>query len=124
MAGRPCPERPKAIAWSQSHALTRSGSRPNPSETRSTAMNLRTTSRTITFARPFSLVGLDETQPAGSYTVETDEEPIEGLSFLAYRRVATVIFLPLARGGAGPFQAVPVVPPALEAAVFADQGAG
>jgi hypothetical protein len=29
-------------------------------------MNLRTTSRTITFAQPFSLVGLDETQPAGS----------------------------------------------------------
>ena len=58
-------------------------------------MNLRTTSRTITFARPFSLDGLDETQPAGTYTVQTDEEPIEGLSFLAYRRVATVIFLPL-----------------------------
>ena len=57
-------------------------------------MTLRTTSRTITFARPFSLDGLEETQPAGSYTVQTDEEPIEGLSFLAFRRVATVIFLP------------------------------
>ena len=65
-------------------------------------MSLRTTSRTITFARPFSLDGLDETQPAGSYTVQTDEEPIEGLSFLAYRRVATVIFLPLATVGQGP----------------------
>lgn len=58
-------------------------------------MSLRTTSKTVTFARSFSLDGLDETQPAGSYTVQTDEEPIEGLSFLAYRRVATVIFLPL-----------------------------
>ena len=58
-------------------------------------MTLRTTSRTITFARPFSLDGLEETQPAGSYRVQTDEEPIEGLSFLAFRRVATVIFLPL-----------------------------
>jgi hypothetical protein len=58
------------------------------------AMSLRTTSKTVTFARPFSLDGLDETQPAGSYTVQTDEEPIEGLSFLAFRRVATVIFSP------------------------------
>jgi hypothetical protein len=73
-------------------------------------MNLRTTSRTITFARPFSLVWLDETQPAGSYTVQTDEEPIEGLSFLAYRRVATTIYLPLIHGGAGSLQAIRVDP--------------
>jgi hypothetical protein len=84
-------------------------------------MNLRTTSRTITFARPFSLVGLDETQPAGSYTVQTDEEPIEGLSFLAYRRrVATVIFLPLRHGGSGSFQVIPITPEALDAAQAGD----
>jgi hypothetical protein len=79
-------------------------------------MSLRTTSRTITF----SLDGLDETQPAGSYTVQTDEEPIEGLSFLAYRRVATVIFLPLSHRGTGSFQAIPVTPEALEAALALD----
>ncbi|MET0529085.1 MAG: hypothetical protein ABW003_12240 [Microvirga sp.] len=79
-------------------------------------MNLRTTSRTITFARPFSLAGLDETQPAGNYTIQTDEEPIEGLSFLAYRRVATVIFLPLRNGGKGSFEAIPVTPEALDTA--------
>lgn len=79
-------------------------------------MNARTTTRTITFARPFSLVGLDELQPAGTYTVQTDEEPIEGLSFLAYQRVATVIFLPLRHGGTGSFQAVPVTPESLDAA--------
>jgi len=62
--------------------------------------------------------------PAGPYAVETDEEPIVGLSFMAYRRVATVIFLPLARGGPGSFQAVPVDPPALEAAILADKAAG
>ncbi|MBF9194650.1 hypothetical protein [Microvirga terrestris] len=83
-------------------------------------MTLRTTSRTITFARPFSLDGLDETQPAGSYTVQTDEEPIEGLSFLAYRRVATVIFLRLTHRGAGSFQAILVTPEALEAALTQD----
>src|SRR5215212_8718539 len=85
---------------------------------------VRTRRETVTFARPFRLRGVDEAQPAGAYTVETDEEPIEGLSFMAYRRVATVIFLPLARGGPGSFQAVPVDPPALEAAILADKAAG
>jgi hypothetical protein len=84
------------------------------------AMSLRTTSRTITFARPFSLEGLDGTQPAGTYTVQTDEEPIEGLSFVAYRRVATVIFLPLSHRGTGSFQAIPVTPEALNAALAQD----
>jgi hypothetical protein len=83
-------------------------------------MNLRTTSRTITFARPFSLAGLEESQPAGIYTIQTDEEPIEGLSFLAYRRVATVIFLPLGHGGPGSFQAISVTPEALDAALARD----
>jgi hypothetical protein len=83
-------------------------------------MNLRTTSRTITFERPFSLAGLDESQPAGTYTIQTDEEPIEGLSFLAYRRVATVIFLPLGKGGLGSFQAISVTPEALDAAQARD----
>jgi hypothetical protein len=83
-------------------------------------MNLRTTSRTITFARPFSLVGLEESQPAGTYTIQTDEEPIEGLSFLAYRRVATTIFLPLGQGRSGSFQAISVTPEALDAAQARD----
>ena len=83
-------------------------------------MTSRTTTKTITFSRPFSLPGLDETQPAGTYTVQTDEEPIEGLSFLAYRRIATVIFLPLRHGGTGSFQAIPVTPEALDAAQVQD----
>src|SRR5690348_5630439 len=39
-------------------------------------MTMRTTSRTVTFSRPFMLSGIVEPQPAGSYTVETDEELI------------------------------------------------
>jgi len=85
---------------------------------------LRTRRETVTFAHPFTSPEVEGAQPAGAYTVETDEEPIEGLSFMAYRRVATVIFLPLARGGQGSFQAVPVDPPALEAAIAADKAAG
>ena len=35
---------------------------------------MRTRRETVTFARPFRLRGVDEAQPAGAYTVETDEE--------------------------------------------------
>ncbi len=54
----------------------------------------RTQSRTVTFLRPFALRGVDGVQPPGTYTVETEEELIEGLSFAAYRRKATVMLLP------------------------------
>jgi hypothetical protein len=56
-------------------------------------MTARTSRKTVTFARPFSLSGIDKVQPAGTYTVETEEELLPGLSFPAYRRIATLIFL-------------------------------
>lgn len=58
----------------------------------------RTTTRTVTFTRPFALSGLDGVQPAGSYILETDEELIESLSFPVYRRTASWIHLPHADG--------------------------
>jgi hypothetical protein len=48
----------------------------------------------ITFSYPFTLPGLDGPQPAGTYLVVTEEEEIPGLSFLAWRRIATFIHLP------------------------------
>ena len=71
---------------------------------------MRTSRETVVFDHPFRLSGLDEEQPAGAYTVVTDEDLIEGLSFLAYRRVATTINLPLPHGGSGSTQAVTVDP--------------
>jgi hypothetical protein len=56
-------------------------------------MTVRMSRKTVTFKRSFSLRGIDEVQPAGSYTVETDEELLPGLSFPAYRRIATLIIL-------------------------------
>ena len=56
-------------------------------------MTVRTSRKSVTFTQPFSLSGIDEVQPAGTYTVETDEELLPGLSFPAYRRIATLIFL-------------------------------
>jgi hypothetical protein len=76
----------------------------------------RTSRKTVTFARPFSLRRIDEVQPAGTYTVETDEELVQGVSFPAYRRTATLIFLPSRPGGAFLEQVVDIDPLELEAA--------
>jgi len=77
---------------------------------------MRTTRESITFDRPLSLTAVDKLQPAGTYAVDIDEELIEGLSFLAYRRVATTIYLPLRQGSHGSVQAVRVDPQELTAA--------
>ena len=63
-------------------------------------MTIRTTSKTITFNRPFCLKGVDRWLPPGDYRVVTDEELIEGLSFPAYHRISTVIFVPAQSGSA------------------------
>ena len=77
---------------------------------------MRTIRETVTFDHPFSLYAADGVQPAGTYTVETDEDLIEGVSFLAYRRVATTIYLPLRHGGPGSLQAVRIDPRELDEA--------
>ena len=56
-------------------------------------MGERTTRTSVEFAHPFKLAGVDGLQPAGTYDVETVEEQIDGLSFVAYRRISTVIGL-------------------------------
>jgi len=77
---------------------------------------MRTTRESITFDHPFLLAAVDKLQPAGTYVVDIDEELIEGLSFLAYRRVATTIYLPLVQGNNGSVQAIRVDPQELAAA--------
>jgi hypothetical protein len=53
---------------------------------------IHTRSYAVSFARPFTLPGLDRDYPAGSYTVQADDEQLD-LSFTASRRVATTILL-------------------------------
>jgi hypothetical protein len=77
---------------------------------------MRTTRESMTFDHPFLLAAVDKLQPAGTYAVDIDEELIEGLSFLAYRRVATTIYLPLHQGSRGSVQAIRVDPQELTAA--------
>ena len=75
-------------------------------------MTTRTSSKTVTFARPFLLKGVDRMMTAGDYRVVTDEELIQELSFPVYRRVATMIFVPAASGCA--FEMVAIDPRDLE----------
>ncbi|MFK3854622.1 hypothetical protein [Agrobacterium pusense] len=54
----------------------------------------RTTISEITFAHAFVLSSLVAPLDAGTYRLVVDEELIEGLSFTAYRRVATHLEIP------------------------------
>jgi hypothetical protein len=63
-------------------------------------MTTRSRRETITFQHPFRLRGVDRLLPPGAYEVITDEEMIEGLSFPAFRRVATMIMVPAAQNTA------------------------
>ncbi|WP_246337246.1 hypothetical protein [Azospirillum oleiclasticum] len=67
--------------------------------------------------RPFTVQGLEEKQPPGTYVVETDEELIESLSFPVYRRTATWIRLPRHPGSPGLAQTALVDPDELDEAV-------
>ena len=51
----------------------------------------RTRRHRLGFSNPLQLKALDRLLPAGEYEIVTDEELIEGVSFPAYRRVATWI---------------------------------
>ncbi|MBR0906844.1 hypothetical protein [Bradyrhizobium liaoningense] len=57
-------------------------------------MTIRSRRETVHFKHPFRIRGIERVLPAGSYEVVTDEETIEGLTFSAYRRVATMITVP------------------------------
>jgi hypothetical protein len=59
-------------------------------------MTIRSRREIVTFKHPFQIRGVDRLLPAGAYEVITDEEMIEGLSFAAFRRVATMIMVPAA----------------------------
>jgi hypothetical protein len=87
---------------------------------RRTAMTTRTTETEITFRQPFMLRAFDARQPAGTYRLVVDEEEIFGLSFLAYRRMATMLHIPAISVQGERHQVVEVDPEELAAALDAD----
>jgi hypothetical protein len=87
-------------------------------------MSRRTRQETATFNHPFTMREVEGVQPAGSYTVQIEEETIDGLSFLASRRVETSMLFPLFPGATKSFQSVPVDPHELESSLARDETAG
>lgn len=75
---------------------------------------------TVTFTRPFTLDEIDSELPAGSYRVETEEETLDNVSFIAYRRVATHFFVPSKPGVSSTAQMWMIHPKGLERALSRD----
>ena len=86
-------------------------------------MPVLTTETLITFRHAFALATLDRWQPAGTYRLVTEDEEIDGLSFLAFRRTATLLHLPAVPNASGGSEIVPVDPMELAAALEADNQA-
>lgn len=80
-------------------------------------MSERLAHEMVTFPVPFFVEGLGHELPPGTYKVETVEELIEGLSFLAYRIASTSILLPLSGGGSHSYQMVRIEPSVVRAAL-------
>lgn len=86
-------------------------------------LSTRITETVVTFTRPFSLTGIDAVQPPGAYEVVTEEEQIPGLSFVAFRRLATTMHLPANPAPGQRREAIAVDPDELAAALAADAAA-
>jgi hypothetical protein len=82
--------------------------------------SMRSSETVITFRHPFMVAPLEAMQPAGSYRLVIDEEQIPGLSFVAFRRTATLLHLPALPATSGKHQVVTVDPVEWAAVVAAD----
>src|SRR3546814_21173392 len=91
-----------------------------PGQERRQPMKTRTSEKTVTFRKPFALAGLDEVMPAGIYSVETAEELVEGISYPAYRRTATVLRIHAASGPSHLTRALAVEPEELKTSLARD----
>ncbi len=81
----------------------------------------RTSHFVIRFSSPFLIKGFDVPQPAGEYRIDQDEETIDGVSWLAFRRVATFIHLPAIGSQSLMRQIVQISPTELDAALRRDE---
>jgi hypothetical protein len=80
----------------------------------------RTTASDITFAHPFALTSSMQTLDAGTYRLFIEEEQIEELSFVAYRRTSSRLEIPAISVRTGVRQSIPVNFIELEAALAKD----
>ena len=83
-------------------------------------MTTRTRDTVVSFRHPFALKGVERTIPPGEYKIATEERAIEGLTFLAYRRVATSITLPASADPSASVEMVTIDPADLQGALERD----
>jgi hypothetical protein len=103
-------------------------SRINPESTgvkrgdrKGTIMANRISKHLVTFRSPFYLDSLEEEWPAGHYTIETEEEPLDSPSFLAFRRIATTMIVHTKRGQRTQTKFIAIDPAELADALARDQ---
>ena len=82
-------------------------------------MTVRTTRKTVTFAKPFRLPAFEDPLPAGPCEVETTEEMLEGNNHTGFHRTATALRIQM--GSAIEYH--PIDPADLSAALENDQKA-
>jgi len=84
-------------------------------------LTIRTTRSTVSFSSPFTLRNLEGVQPAGDYVVLADDELIEGLSRVAYRRLVTLFQTPAISASRPQTQSFSISQTELDAALMKDQ---
>ncbi|CAN7359039.1 MULTISPECIES: hypothetical protein [Ensifer] len=81
----------------------------------------RTKHRTVHFSEPFQLPDVEGVLAAGDYEVDDDEELIEGISWLAYHRVATFIKVPATADNDHRMRMVAIAPDELDRIIAIDR---
>jgi hypothetical protein len=117
--GADCHARPLGVGGGSSGSRE-SDEVPAQADTCGADMTIRATESSVRFQRPFALNGSERMHPAGTYRVVTDEELIDGLSFLACRRVSTMMFVPGRVPGGSSMEMIIVDPANLETAQLRD----
>ncbi|WP_084420956.1 hypothetical protein [Henriciella litoralis] len=80
----------------------------------------RISKKMVTFEFPFQLDELDEELPAGGYTIETEDQAIDGMNFIAHRCIETVMVIRPPKGSHKAIRYVDIDPAGLEAALARD----
>ena len=74
----------------------------------------RLSRKTVSIARPFRLSNGTRNHPAGDYEITIEEEPLGDMTFEAFRRISTTIYLPETTGHIGVGEILDVDPRELE----------
>jgi hypothetical protein len=84
-------------------------------------LTIRTTRTTVSFRNPFTLQNVEGVQPAGEYVVLIDDELIDGLTRIAYRRLVTLFQTPAISASKRKVELVSVSQTELDAALMKDR---